>query len=108
MSLWADYVSEVLDREVVEREFGFASFVIKDTDCYLEDLYVPPVFRGHHVAHRLADEVKKIARKRGCRTLTTTINCTFKDPTTSLKTSLAYGFKIYSTAVNVIVLRMEV
>lgn len=108
MSLWAEYVKETLGREVIETDYGFASYHVRGDDCYLEDLYVVPEFRRAGGATRLGELVREKAIKAGCKSLTTTVNCTFKDPSTSLKACLSYGFQIHQTGQNFIVLRKEI
>lgn len=108
MSLFAEYAFETRGRRSIEIEHGFATFVIGQGECYLEDIFVRPAFRKSGAAKKLADQVREIARAEGCKILIGTVNCAFTDPTTILKAMLAYGFKINKTINDVIILSMEV
>lgn len=93
---------------MVEESFGFASYQITDKDCYVEDVYVDPDHRLDYRATRLIDAVLDLAKEAGCETVSTTVNCGFKNPTASLKAALSYGFKVSGASNNIIILRMEI
>jgi ribosomal protein S18 acetylase RimI-like enzyme len=40
-------------------------FVDADTTCYLEDLYVDPVVRGHGIGRALIDDLVRLGRDNG-------------------------------------------
>lgn len=108
MSLFAEYINETQGREIIEADFGFATYVINGPQVYIEDIYVRPEYRKQNFATRLADKVKEKAKAQGCTHMLGTVNCTFKDPTTSLKALLGYGFKIENVFQDVIVMKMEI
>lgn len=106
--MYGDFVFETRGISSVETEKGFATFILKDKECYIEDLYVKPEFRRKGAARELADKVKDNAQRVGCVWLTTTVNCVFHDPSTSVEVILAYGFKIISAQNNAIFFKMEI
>lgn len=108
MSLFAEYIKETQGRECIESEIGFLSYVINGEECYIEDIYVKPAYRVTGAGSGLADIVKAKAKAQGCKVLIGTVNGLFKDPTTSAKALLAYGFKIDRIVQNVIVMKMEI
>lgn len=108
MSQFSDYIKETQGRECIEREFGFVTYVITGPECYIEDIYVSPEFRIQGIGSRLTDMVREKAKGLGCTHLVGTVNGLFKDPTTSAKALLAYGFKIERIVQNVIIMKMEI
>lgn len=109
MSMYADYVKETRGIESLETDFGFATYIIRAGECYIEDIYVKPQFRKDRVGAEMADKIRAIAKEQGCKLLTGTVNCLFhKDPSTSAKVLLAYGFKISKVVNDVIFFKMEI
>lgn len=107
MSHYGDYVNETRGFEIVENDKGFATYAINGSECYIENIYVRPEFRKSGEARMFADHIKKKAIAAKCKFLTGSINLQIKDPETTMKTQLAYGFKIVVAQNNVIFLRME-
>ncbi len=108
MSLYGEYVKETRGLETVEDERGFATFLITKEECYIESIYVSPGFRKTKIASQMADEIRSIAKMRGCKYLTGSINLTISSPEASMLAQLAYGFKIVLAQNNVIFLKMEI
>jgi ribosomal protein S18 acetylase RimI-like enzyme len=108
MSLFGEYIQETQGREIIEVDYGFATYIITGTQVYIEDIYIRPEFRKSAYASKLADKVKERAMAQGCTDMVGTVNCTFKDPTTALKALLGYGFKIHKVVQDVIVMKMEI
>jgi GNAT superfamily N-acetyltransferase len=107
MSHFGEYVKETLGREIVECSYGFATYSIAAPEVYIEDIYVVPEMRKNGSASKLADEIKKRALALGCTYMVGTVNMLAKNPTTSLKVLLAYGFKLERVLQNIIILKME-
>ncbi len=93
MSLYADYLHETGQKHILEREWGFATYHIRGQECYIEDIYVTEEKRKQHSASELAQHIETIAKAAKCKYLTGSVNTAIKDPTTSMKVLLAYGFK---------------
>lgn len=94
MSLLADYHKEHGFKNVIESDDGFLTFYFVGQECYIEDLYVVPSKRKSHVASNMAKQVEDIARNQGCKYVTGSVNTHAKDPTTSMKVLLSYGFSL--------------
>ena len=107
MSHYADYLKETRNIETLECDEGFATYIFMGEDCYIQDIYIRPEVRQKHAASKVADQIKEIAIKGGAKALLGTVNGLFKDPTTSAKALLGYGFKIHKITENVIVMKME-
>lgn len=108
MSLYGEYVKETRGIETLEDERGFATYSIKGEECYIESIYVAPGFRKTNVARYMTDEIRSIAKTKGCKYLTGSINLDFKNCEASMFAQLAYGFKLAVAANNIIFLKMEI
>lgn len=95
MSLYSDYVNETGLKRIIEHESGFATYHLKGQECYIEDIYIIPAMRKSDCARTLAKEIEEVARASGCKYLTGSVNTSIKDPTTSMRVLLAYGFKFF-------------
>lgn len=93
MSLYSDYLAETGQRGIVESDSGFATYQIAGVECYIVDIYIKPEHRKSGQASNLANQITEIAKAQGCKYLTGTTNTSFKDPTSSMKTLLSYGFR---------------
>ncbi len=107
MSLFKEYISERKGYECVELEEGFASYFIKDKECYVEDVFVKAEARRKGVATQLMNSVSMIAIEAGCEIMTVTVVPSTNGSTESLKASLFYGFKLKACHHNVILLEKE-
>lgn len=109
MSLYADYIQEREDKEIIENDKGFATFkCFENGECYLQDIYVIPVERKNNVATQMADKVVEIARERGCKLLVGSVCTDDKYATRNMKVFLAYGMQIYKTAGTMIFLKKDI
>jgi GNAT superfamily N-acetyltransferase len=91
MSLYADYIKERLDKNIVETDDGFATFLYLDQHVYIEDIYVVPEKRQAGVAKFLADKVLQQARQKGYKKLLGSVCVGTNGAANSLKTLLAYN-----------------
>lgn len=108
MSMYADYISETRGMGTVETPEGFATYLIDGDCCYIEDIYVRPEFRKTGAGTDLANGIRKMAKEYGCKMLTGSVNARIKDPTTSTKVMLAYGFEISRVVNDAIFFKMEI
>lgn len=109
MSLYAQYIKERENKEIIESEQGFATYSInKDNSCYIQDIYVHPDHRHDHVASKFADQIVDIVKKKGVHTLYGSVSPTANNSTISLKVLLAYGFELDSSTNNFILVRKEI
>lgn len=103
MNLYKQYIEETTDTQMLETEYGFATYTTMFNeggyfDCYIEDIYVIPEARKTHKASAMADEIAKAAKDQGCHRLLGSVNLEIKDPTRSVKVLLAYGFEILNAS----------
>jgi hypothetical protein len=102
LSLYADYLHETSQKHILEREWGFATYHIRGTECYIEDIFITVDRRKSKSASELAQHIETIAKAKGCKFLTGSVNTAIKDPTTSIKVLLAYGFKFLRSETSII------
>lgn len=108
MSLYGKYIQERLGKFIVEEEWGFATFSIGPTGCYLEDIFVDALFRGENRSFELADRVAEEAKAKGCKILWGSVVPSAKGATISMNVLLSYGFEVDSATDNFVVLRKEI
>lgn len=107
MSLFGDYILETRGKNILENDGGFATYSFHENECYIEDVYIVPEERNNGHLLEMLEEMKVIARAHECKSLITTINCLFKNPTRALRSCLGCGFKIDKSLNDIIILRME-
>jgi len=93
MSLAADYRKEREGIETIENEHGFITYKLFPEECYVIDIYVRPEDRRTRIGSMMADSVVKIAKEKGCKILTGSIDTRLISCTQSAKALLAYGFR---------------
>lgn len=109
MSLYADYIKEREDKDIVENDNGFATFKIFDNgECYLQDIYVVPAQRKSGLATEMADKVVSIAKENGCKTLIGSVCSDDKHATRNMKVFLTYGMQIHKVIGNMIFLNKDI
>lgn len=94
IGLYKFYLQERENFEAFEHEDGFAIYQISGNTVYIRDIYVVPEKRKDGIASYLADEVVKIAKKQGCKTLIGSVAPHAEGSTNSVKVLLAYGFQM--------------
>lgn len=103
MSLYADYLKERTEDQILENDQGFITYRFMDSlTCYIVDIYVRPEHRKQRVASDIADLVMEIAKNRGCTKLLGSVVPSAKGSTTSLKVLLGYGMTLKSSGVDFI------
>ena len=108
MSLYADYIKEREGKNIIENNYGFATYFIKDKECFLVDVYVIKESRKHGICQRFVKELTEIAQDAGCDILTTTVCPKAKNSTISLKVTLGCGFELDSSVSNLILFKKEI
>lgn len=102
-SLYAKYIKERENIDIVEREYGFATYQINPPTVYIRDIYVDADHRNSSIAADLADSIVAKARSEGCNRLLGTVIPSLHGATTSLKVLLAYGMRLDSATNNLII-----
>lgn len=109
MSLYAEYLKERTNDQIVEDERGFATWrYLNDVQVYIVDIYVRPDFRKKGVAASFADHIVFEAKNRGCKTLIGTVVPSLRGSSSSLKVLLAYGMTPLSASNDLIFMSKEI
>lgn len=109
MSLYANYVRERENQNIIETEKGFATYELKENgDCYLRDIYVLPEFRKDGIARTMSEQVEQVAIEKGCVRMVGSVCIDTNNSTESLKAILAVGYKLFSIQGNMIFLVKEI
>lgn len=105
LSLYADYLKERTNDQIIEVDFGFVSYrhLPEEKSTYIIDIYVSPDFRKEGLAAKLADQVADEARTLGHLKLLGSVVPSNKGSTTSLKVLLGYGMFLKSSTNDFIV-----
>lgn len=107
-SHYSMYLKERENFDIVEDEFGFASYQIEGTNCYVRDVFVVSNLRQCGHATKYVDKIMRIAASNGCKYLSTSVCPTGAGSTDSLKAVLGYGFRLFSAQDNFIIFKMDI
>lgn len=107
-SLYAQYIKEREDFEMVEDEFGFASYKIFGAECYIRDIYVVPEKRKTAIGTSYMEKITELARESGCTHLTGTVFPAANGASESMAAILRGGFKIQASTSDKIILMKEI
>lgn len=110
MSMYAHYLLERTDDQIMESANGFATYryLPDGKTVYITDIYVDPDFRKQGHASALADSICSIAKQRGCTALMGSVAPATKGATTSLKVLLGYGMSLMSSTEQFIFFKKEI
>jgi hypothetical protein len=107
MSMYGDYIKERVNDEIIESEYGFATYRYIDKAVgravYIVDIYVKPGFRKGGEAARLADRIVAIAKDNNCQELIGTVSPASRTATESIKVLLAYGMTLKSSTTDALI-----
>jgi ribosomal protein S18 acetylase RimI-like enzyme len=96
MFLYPLYLKEREGLETLEKEYGFAIYKLRGTDCYIQDIYVLPEHRKSGLCFSMADEISQIAKQQGYKILTGSVDNRASGAEGSHKVLKAYGMKPYA------------
>ena len=108
MTLYAKYLKERENKEILEENQGFATYRMLDGGiCYIIDIYVEESARKTGLATEMANKVCEIAKKHGCSHLIGSVCVDANKPTESLKVLLAYGMELFNVQDTMIYFKKE-
>lgn len=94
MSLFAEYLAELGQKQIIEDDNGFATYFEIPTGMYIEDIFVKKDKRHTDVASKYADSISMIAKEKGLTKLYGSVKPSVKTSTSAMRVLLAYGFKL--------------
>lgn len=92
---YGKYLLERQGRGILEMEHGFATFEFPTKELvYIVDIYVEPEHRKSGLAAKMADEIVKAAKLRGCSQLLGSVDPNANGAEDSIKVMFSYGFRL--------------
>lgn len=94
MSLYADFIKEYDGFDTIEfPTIGFATFKCSGEECYIRDIYIAPEHRSKQISYQFQEQITKIAKERGCKSLLGTVSPLSRSASFSMLGLLKDGFK---------------
>lgn len=103
-SLYAKYIKEREDADVIENEHGFLTYKVIGKELAIDNLYVDSNYRKSGCCFSLVQEVEEIAKKQRCEIITGTIHLIDPGANITVQAALRIGFKIHSANNNKIII----
>lgn len=108
MSLYAEYIKERTNKEIIESNQGFATYSFAEAGVYIEDIYVQPEHRKSGIASKLADQIVEIAKSKGISKLYGSVVPSASGSTASCSVLIAYGMRLSSSTNNFILFEKDI
>ena len=111
MSLYASYVKERTNKQIIETDYGFVTYYYLDNEIkglMIEDLYIHPEHRLSGKGKQLVDSLVAEARLLGHTKCYSSICPYAKQATESIKANIAWGLKLHSINNNLIFLCKDI
>jgi len=105
---YGKYIKERTGKNILEKPYGFATYLFEGDYVYIEDIYVDKEARNNTKASHMADEIAEIAKSKGVNKMLGSVCPSTAGATESLKVLLGYGFKLLSSEPNMIYFIKEI
>ena len=106
-SLYGFYIKEREGFEILEDDYGFATYKIEGNTVYIRDIYVVPPCRNSHYGENMANQIGLIAKTEGCTKMLGTVAPQAKGSAQSMLILLAYGMKPTHSDANLVYFMKE-
>jgi hypothetical protein len=93
-TVWAKYIKEREDLDILEDEFGFITYKFNTHECFIQDMCVDTSKRSQSHGRGLIDQLVEIAKAHGCTYIGANIFLADKGAMNTLTASMRVGFKI--------------
>lgn len=91
---YARYIKEREGFEVLETQFSFVCYKIKDKECFISHCYTSNDHRQSRSMSRLLLDLIDIASDLGCDRITASIDLRDRNASLTLLSALKFGFKV--------------
>lgn len=112
MSLYAQYIKERSNREIIETDQGFVTYVAYKDGLMVEDLYIKPEFRKQGLAIKFVYQVIDIVKANDMKTIYICVAPGIESPyvgaTAMCKALLHHGCKLEQSFNNLLILSKEI
>ena len=99
-SLWGQFLEEMNDTDVIEKDYGFISFKIEEGVCLVFDFFIAQPFRNGSYRRTLMLELHELCRFRGVSVVTGKVDLGLKDSTRTLAFWLTMDATAYKAEAN--------
>ena len=106
-TLYAQYLKERQEAEILENENGFIIYKINQDECFIIDMFIRPEIRGLGQGNDLVRHLKQIAIANGCKAITANIHLADKNANKTLLAGLHAGFKVIRAENNILLICMD-
>ena len=107
-TLYGKYLLEREGTNIVEKEYGFATYKIEDDYMYIVDVFVDLPYRKSNKTYEMFEELKNIAKNNNISKLLGSVCTNANGATNSIKFLIAYDFKLLHTDNNMIYFKKEI
>jgi hypothetical protein len=99
VSMFNEYANEkgFGPRILYSEGVGFATYHMHQDECYIEDIYIIPEKRKSNEAANIANSIIVMAKERGLKLLTGSVNLKANGKDSSMRVLLAYGMSPVAT-----------
>lgn len=101
-SHYAKFIKERENKEILENDYGFASYQFTPDGVYIENVYILPPFRKSGIAVDFEKEITKIALEKGYKYLYSSVAINTPDCSENLCRMIKHGAKLHSVSGNAI------
>lgn len=108
MSLYGKYIKEREGKEIIENDYGFASYSVTPDGIYVENIYILPTFRKSGIAVDLEKQIIEIIKQKGLKYLYSSVAINTPDCSANLARLIKHGARLHSAANNLIFCVKEV
>jgi len=95
MNLYAEYIKERENKDLIEKDYGFCTYEILGQYVYLADVYVSKDERQKGLCKDLVEEVVRIGKENGCKHILTSFCLKATNWEISKKVIKQCGFKFH-------------
>lgn len=108
-SLYAQYIKERENKDIVESDKGFATYQIFDNgECYIQDIFVAPEFRSQKVSYDMEKEISHIAKEKNCHSLIGSVCLDTNHASRNLQILLNDKWHLYKIIGNMIFVKKDI
>ena len=107
-SLYAKYIKERTNTEILEIEEGFATYSFNTEGVYIQDIFVDKEFRRGDMAAAMADQIAHEAVNKGLKQMFGSVCLDAINPGDSMRVLLAYGMVPFSVKGNTIYFKKDI
>lgn len=107
-TLYAKYIKERDDREILEDEYGFITYKILNQECFIYDMCVDLSSRVGSRGRALIDSLVEIAHAADCSFISANVFLSDKGSSNTLLAAIRVGFKAVKANNDIIFIVKEI